>query len=161
MANYVSGLEDRSAAKTVMVDGIDRAPPLANFFARNGITPIVAPAGYRDGPDCEVAHCRKRSSSCRTISCRATNAVRRSTCSWCSTTRATGSQPSIRLADTALRGFSRETGVVRAIARGLGPQLLQPVNVDRVNIATPKQQAAILLFIIPMFGLLGSVDRHA
>ncbi len=68
-----------------------------------------------------------------------------------------GAQPSIRLADTALRGFARETGVVRAIARGISPQLLQPVNVERINMATPKQQAAFLLFIIPMFGLLGSV----
>ncbi len=51
----------------------------------------------------------------------------------------------------------RETGIVRAIARGVAPQLLQPVNVERINIATPKQQAAFLLFIIPMFGLLGSV----
>jgi sodium transport system permease protein len=155
MANYVSSIEDKSAAKTVMVDGIDRAPPLANFFARNGITPVVAPADYREAitrgtlqeavivvPTDFVSRYERG----QTIDVQLLFDDSR-----------TGSQPSIRLADTALRGFSRETGIVRAIARGLGPQVLQPINVDRVNIATPKQQAAILLFIIPMFGLLGSV----
>jgi sodium transport system permease protein len=68
-----------------------------------------------------------------------------------------GALPSVRLAETALRGFSREAGIVRAIERGVSPQLSQAVNVERVNTATPKQQAAFLLFLIPMFGLLGAV----
>ena len=155
MANYVSGLEEKSEARKVMVEGIERAPQLANYFARNGITPVAAPADFMqritDGklqeavivvPADFVAKYRRG----QTIDVQLVFDDSRN-----------GSQPSTRLAEAALRGFSRETGIVRAIARGLGPQLLLPVNVERVNIATPKQQAAFLLFIIPMFGLLGSV----
>jgi sodium transport system permease protein len=155
MANYVSGLEEKSAAKKIMVDGIEHAPQLANYFARNGITPVAAPAEYVDKitkgtlqeavivvPDNFVARFERG----QTIDVQLVFDDSR-----------TGSQPSTRLADTALKGFARETGIVRAIARGISPQLLQPVNVERVNIATPKQQAAFLLFLIPMFGLLGSV----
>ncbi len=155
MANYVSGLEARSAAKKVMVDGLDHAPQLANWFARNGITPIAAPRDYADRiadgtlqeavvvvpTDFEARFERGETVDVSLVFDDSRN----------------GAQPSIRLADNALKGFGRETGIVRAIARGLSPQLLQPVNVERIDIATPKQQAAFLLFIIPMFGLLGSV----
>ena len=48
MANYVGRLEERSAAKKVMVDGIERAPQLANWFARNGVTAIAPPSDYVD-----------------------------------------------------------------------------------------------------------------
>jgi sodium transport system permease protein len=155
MANYVSGLEEKSAAKQILVDGIDRAPQLANYFARNGITPVAAPDGYVDritkGTLQEAvvvvpADFTSRYERGQTIDVQLVFDDSRN-----------GSQPSSRLAETALRGFARETGIVRAIARGISPQLLQPINIERVNIATPKQQAAFLLFIIPMFGLLGSV----
>lgn len=155
MANYVAGLEEKSAAKKVFVDGLDRAPELANFFARNGITPVGAPDAYADQiangklqeavivvpKDFEARYRKGQTVDVRLVYDDSRN----------------GAQPSIRLADAALKGFARETGIVRAIARGLSPQLLQPVNVERVNSATPKQQAAFLLFLIPMFGLLGAV----
>jgi len=155
MANYVAGLEEKSAAKTVLVDGIEHAPPLANYFARNGITPKPAPPDYAADiakgslqeavivvPKDFVA----KYESAQTIDVQLLYDDSRN-----------GAQPSIRLADAALRGFSREAGIVRSIARGLSPQLLQAVNVERRNTATPKQQAAFLLFLIPMFGLLGAV----
>ncbi len=61
MANYVSRLEERSAAKKVMVDGIERAPQLANWFARNGIT-AVARAGRTTSTASATARCRRPSS---------------------------------------------------------------------------------------------------
>jgi sodium transport system permease protein len=155
MAHYVAGLEEKSAARKVWVDHLDRAPPLANYFARNGITPVAAPPDYErqitDGtlleavvvvPDDFVVRYERGETVPVTLMFDDSR---------------TGAQPSIRLAETALRGFSRETGVVRAIARGFSPQLLQAIDIERVDIATPKQQAAFLLFLIPMFGLLGAV----
>ena len=155
MANYVAGLEEKSAAKKVLVVGLEHAPQLANYFARNGITPVPAPHDYEksiaDGTLQEAVivvpdDFARRLAEARTIDVQLVFDDSRN-----------GAQPSIRLADAALKGFSRETGVVRAIERGLSPQLLQAVNVERVNNATPKQQAAFLLFLIPMFGLLGAV----
>jgi sodium transport system permease protein len=155
MANYIGSLEEKSEAKTMLIDGIDRAPALANFLARSGITAKAPPDDYRD----RIAHgtlqeavvaipkdFTERFERGETVDVELVFDDSR-----------TGSQPSIRFADNALRSFSSETGTVRAIARGLSPQLLRPVAVQRVNIATPKQQAAFLLFLIPMFGLLGSV----
>lgn len=155
MGRYVSGLEEKAAAKKVMVDGLDRAPPLANYFARNGINAVAPPVDYakeiergtlQEAVVVVPPQFMQRYERGETVDVKLVFDDSR-----------TGAQPSIRLADAALRGFSRETGIVRTIARGLSPQLLNAVNVDRVDIATPKQQAAFLLFLIPMFGLLGAV----
>jgi sodium transport system permease protein len=155
MANYVAGMEEKSAAKIVLVDGIEHAPQLANFFARNGITPKPAPPGYaadiakgtlQEAVVVVPKDFTEKYNSAQTVDVRLLFDDSRN-----------GSAPSLRLAETALRGFSREAGIVRAIERGISPQLLQAVNVERVNTATPKQQAAFLLFLIPMFGLLAAV----
>ena len=155
MANYVAGLEEKSAAKTVLVDGIEHAPQLANYLARNGITAKPAPANYaadiakgalQEAVVVVPADFAAKYASAQTVDVQLLFDDSRN-----------GAQPSIRLADAALKGFSRETGVVRLIDRGVSPQLLQAVNVERRNTATPKQQAAFLLFLIPMFGLLGAV----
>ncbi len=155
MANYVSGLEQKSAARKIMVDGIEHAPQLANYFARNGIAAVAQPVDYaaaiRDGSLQEAVvviprDFTERVERAETVDVQLVFDDSRN-----------GALASIRLADAVLTGWSRETGIVRAIARGIGPQLLRPLAVERVNAATPKQQAAFLLFLIPMFGLLGSV----
>jgi sodium transport system permease protein len=155
MSNYVSGLEEKRAAKEVLVDGIAYAPQLANFFARNGIKPVTAPQDYEEkitkGTLQEAVvivpkDFAERFERGQTIDVKLMFDDSR-----------TNALPSQRLADNVLRSFARETGLVRSIARGISPQLLQAINVERVNIATPKQQAAFLLFLIPMFGLLGAV----
>jgi sodium transport system permease protein len=155
MANYIGSMEDKSEARTMLIDGIERAPPLANFLARNAITAKAPPDDYRDriakGTLQEAvvaipADFEKKLARGDTVDVELVFDDSR-----------TGSQPSIRFAENTLRGFAGEIGTVRAIARGIAPQLLRPINVQRVNIATPKQQAAFLLFLIPMFGLLGSV----
>ncbi len=155
MGRYVAGIEEKAAARQVLVDGLDRAPPLANFLARNGITPQPPPPDYaariergtlQEAVVVVPERFMERYERGETIDVQLVFDDSR-----------TGAQPSIRLADSALRGFSRETGVLRVIARGLSPQLLNTINVERVDIATPKQQAAFLLFLIPMFGLLGAV----
>ena len=155
MANYVAGLEEKSAAKTMLVDGIEHAPQLANFFARNGINPKPAPQNYaadiakgtlQEAVVVVPKDFGEKYASAQTVDVQLLFDDSRN-----------GALPSVRLAETALRGFSREAGIVRAIERGVSPQLLQAVNVERVNTATPKQQAAFLLFLIPMFGLLGAV----
>ena len=155
MANYISGIEGKSAAKNIIVDGLSRSPQLASYLARNGITAEPAPVDYearirsgalQDAVVIVPPDFVERYASAETVEMRLMFDDSRS-----------GAQPSIRLADTALKSFSRETAILRALDRGVDPQLLRAVNVERINIATPKQQAAFLLFLIPMFGLLGAV----
>ena len=64
------------------------------------------------------------------------------------------SGPAIRQAERLLRAFNRETGMLRMVARGVSPDLVEPVKVDHVNTATPRQKGAFLLFLIPMFAIL-------
>ena len=66
----------------------------------------------------------------------------------------TESRPAIRQAERLLRAFNRETGMLRLIARGVSPDLIEPVKVEHVNTATPRQKGAFLLFLIPMFAIL-------
>ena len=44
--------------------------------------------------------------------------------------------------------------MLRLMARGVSTDLGSPVKVERVNLATPRQKGAFLLFLIPMFALL-------
>jgi len=66
----------------------------------------------------------------------------------------TESGPAIRQAERLLRAFNRETGTLRMVARGVSPDLAEPVKVERVNTATPRQKGALVLFLIPMFAIL-------
>ena len=155
MANYVAGIEQKNAARELLVDGLDRAPQLANWFARNSIKPKPAPEDYaakiakgtlQDAVIVVPKDFGDRFARGLTIDVPLLFDDSR-----------TASLTSIRLAENALRGFSREVGVLRALDRGLGPQLMQPINIERVNSATRKQQAASLLLLIPMFGMIGAL----
>jgi sodium transport system permease protein len=66
----------------------------------------------------------------------------------------TESGPATRQAERLLRAFNQETGTLRLVARGVSPDLVQPLKVEHVNTATPRQRGALLLFIIPMFAVL-------
>src|SRR6185437_2261587 len=64
------------------------------------------------------------------------------------------SEPATRQAQRLREAFNHETGMLRMIARGVSPDLADPVKVEHVNTATPRQKGAFLLFVIPMFALL-------
>ena len=155
MANYISGIEAKSAARIVVVDGLTRAPQLASYFARNAITPKPAPVGYAEQiksgalQDAVIVipdDFAERYARAETIGVQLIFDDSRS-----------GAQAAVRLAESALKSFARETAILRTLERGVDPQLLGAINVERINLATPTQQAAFLLFLIPMFGLIGAV----
>jgi sodium transport system permease protein len=155
MANFVSGLAERGTVRQVMVDGIGRAPELANFLQRNDFKVTTAPEDYvaeiKSGHLQEAvivvpADFSDRLAHGETIDIDLVFDESRN-----------DAQVSIRRAETLLHGFAKEVGVLRLIARGVAPDVLRVVNVERVNTATPKQQGAFLLFLIPMFGLVGAM----
>jgi len=155
MANFVSGLEERGTVRQVMVAGIGQAPELANFLERNDFKVTAAPEDYlaqiKSGHLQEAvivipANFSDRLAHGETIDVDLVFDESRN-----------DAQVSIRRAETLLRGFAKEVGVLRLIARGVAPDVLRVVNVERINTATPKQQGAFLLFLIPMFGLVGAM----
>ena len=151
VAHFVSGLEKKASELEVRIRGEENAPALVNFLRRNDVRIEKAPADYEakiragrldavivvpedfqehwlsgDGARLEIVYDDSRADS----------------------------GPATRQAERLLEAFDHETGMLRMIARGVSPDLADPVKVERVNTATPRQKGAFLLFLIPMFALL-------
>jgi sodium transport system permease protein len=151
VAQFISGLEEKSATLKVRIVGQQYAPELVNFLQRNDVEIETAPADYearvREGrldaviviPDdfderllagdnakVEIVYDDSRAE--------------------------TG--PAIRQAERLMRAFNRETGMLRMMARGVSPDLVEPLKVEHVSTATPRQKGAFILFLIPMFAIL-------
>lgn len=151
VVQFVSGLEEKAATLKVRISGQQNAPALVNFLQRNDVEIEAAPVDYEarikegqleavivvpkdfderylagDGAKVEIVYDDSR----------------------------TDSNPSIRQTERLLRAFNRETGMLRMVARGVSPDLTEPVKVEHVNTATPRQKGAFLLFLIPMFAIL-------
>jgi sodium transport system permease protein len=151
MAQFISGLEEKASVLKVRIAGQEHAPALVNFLQRNDVEIEAAPPDYekkiREGrldavivvPDdfderfiggdkakVEIVYDDSRAES----------------------------SPAIRQAERLLRGFNRESGTLRLVARGVSPDLVEPVKVEHVNTATPRQKGAFMLFLIPMFAIL-------
>jgi len=151
VAQFVSGLEEKAATLKVRMKGQQYAPALVNFFRRSDVEIEDAPADYEakikegrldavivvpddfeerylsgDGAKVDIVYDDSR----------------------------TDSGPAIRQAERLLRAFNKESGMLRMIARGVSPDLTEPVKVEHVNTATPRQKGAFLLFLIPMFAIL-------
>jgi len=151
VVHFVSGLEEKASVLHVRIHGAERAPALVNFLERNDVKIETAPDDYEE---------RVRSGKLDAVIVVPEDFQER----WLSGEGArmevvyddsrTDSGPATRQAERLLQAFNRETGMLRMIARGVSPDLANPVKVERVNTATPRQKGAFLLFLIPMFALL-------
>ncbi|MGZ5062696.1 MAG: ABC transporter permease [Usitatibacter sp.] len=151
VAQFISGLEEKSATLKVRIVGQQYAPELTNFLRRNDVEIEAAPADYQarvregrldavivvpddfeerflagDTPKVEIVYDDSRAES----------------------------GPAIRQAERLLRAFNHETGTLRMMARGVSPDLVEPLKVEHANTATPRQKGAFILFLIPMFAIL-------
>ena len=151
VASFVSGLEERASTLRVRLAGAEHAPALVNFLERADVEIEKAPEDYlarvKDGrleavvviaPDFHerwLAHEEARVELVYDDS-------------------RTEAGPATRQAERLLAAFNRETAFLRLIARGVSPSLNESTKVERVNTATPRQRGAVLLFLIPMFGIL-------
>ncbi|MGZ5040056.1 MAG: ABC transporter permease [Usitatibacter sp.] len=151
VAQFISGLEEKSATLKVRIVGQQYAPELTNFLRRNDVEIEAAQADYQarvregrldavivvpddfeerflagDAPKVEIVYDDSRAES----------------------------GPAIRQAERLLRAFNHETGTLRMMARGVSPDLVEPLKVEHANTATPRQKGAFILFLIPMFAIL-------
>jgi sodium transport system permease protein len=151
MAQFISGLEEKAATLKVRIVGEKYAPALVNFLQRNDVEIEVAPEDYekriRDGrmdavivvpDDFDQRYVAGDSAKVEIVY---------------DDSRAESS-PAIRQAERLLRAFNRESGTLRMVQRGVSPDLVEPVKVEHVNTATPRQKGAFMLFIIPLFAIL-------
>jgi sodium transport system permease protein len=151
IAQFISGLEEKGANLKVRISGQEHAPALVNFLQRNDVEIEAAPAEYearvREGrldavivvpADFDDRYLAGDTATVEIVY---------------DDSRAE-SGPAIRQAERLLGAFNRESGTLRMVARGVSPDLMEPVKVEHVNTATPRQKGAFLLFLIPMFAIL-------
>jgi sodium transport system permease protein len=151
IAQFISGLEEKSAILKVRIVGQQHAPELTNFLRRNDVEIENAPSDYeariREGRLDAVIVVPEDFDERFLAGDNATVEI------VYDDSRAE-SGPAIRQAERLLRAFNHETGTLRMMARGVSPDLFEPVKVERVNTATPRQKGAFILFLIPMFAIL-------
>lgn len=151
VAQFVSGLEQKASILKVRISGQENAPALVNFLQRSDVEIEDAPTDYearvKEGrldavivvpPDFDERYLAGSGAKVEIVY----------------DDSRTESGPAIRQAERLLRAFNRETGMLRMMARGVSPDLTEPVKVQHVNTATPRQKGAFLLFLIPMFAIL-------
>jgi sodium transport system permease protein len=150
-AHFISGLEEKATTLKVRIAGQENAPELVNFLQRNDVEIEAAPADYegrvKDG-GLDAVIVVPEDFDERFLAGDAAKVQ-----IFYDDSRA-DSSPAIRQAERLLRAFNRETAMLRMVARGVSPDLTEPLKVERVNTATPRQMGAFLLFLIPMFAIL-------
>jgi len=155
LSKFVASVEENVARREVFLAGGAAAPTLANFIQRAGGTVKEAPADFRElvrsgelqnavvvvPPDFEARLGRGESIRLDVVF----------------DDTSSRSQGPARATLGMLRAFSRELGSQRLLARGVGLQVLSPVDVEEINLAAGKSRGAQLLFLVPWLALLGAV----
>ena len=136
VAQFVSGLEEKAATLKVRMVGQQHAPSFVNFLQRNDVEIEEAPADYearvREGRLDAVIVVPED------FDARFTGGDAAKVEIVFDDSRAE-SGPAIRQAERLLRAFNRETGMLRMVARGVSPDLVEAVKVEHLNTATPRR----------------------
>jgi len=134
--------------------GQDHAPALVAFLERQQVTLTAAPADYEarirggeidvvlvidDKFESDVAE--GKAGTVRLVYDRSRDRA----------------QASIREAESLLRAYNRQWGSQRLLLRGVAPTVGNPLNVDAIDLATPQQSGAFLLFFLAYYGLFAAV----
>jgi sodium transport system permease protein len=134
--------------------GYERAPALTAFLERPQVTLIAAPSDYEAGIrggeidvvlviddrfEADVAE--GKAGTVRLVYDRSRDRA----------------QGSIREAEALLRAYNRQWGSQRLLLRGVAPTVGNPLNVESIDLATPQQSGAFLLFFLAYYGLFAAV----
>lgn len=152
VSQLVSGIEKRAEARLVVVQGMEHAPTLANYIARQTFTVTPAPADFerllRDSKladpvlvvpaDFEALLARGEVPVVELMSSAGNQRAQ------------TGSGRVLRL----LRGFNQEQATLRLAVRGISPAALEALQVEERDLANPATRAAQLATMVPFFVLM-------
>lgn len=155
ISNFISGIEEKAAAREVLMAAPERAPTLVNFLQRAGATVKPAPADYeaqvRSGtlqngvlvPPEDFEGQLARGEPVPVVLVFDDSHDR--------------AQPMVRTTAGLVNAFNREQGTLRLVARGVSPQLLAPLDLEEKNLAPSQARGAQLLFIVPWAALIVAV----
>ncbi len=152
--NMIASQGERARTLALPVGGAERAPALVAFLEREGVRimplPADAEARIRAGeldvamviePDYAAQVAEGRPASVRLIYDRSRDRAR----------------ASIDQAESLLRAYARQWGAQRLMLRGIVPDVGQPLEIVAVDLATPQQSGALILFLVAYYGLFAAV----
>lgn len=152
LSMLVADFEARAEARTLYAVGLDAAPTLANHIARQAWTAHPAPEGFEQAlvarqfehpvlvvpPDFEADLAAGIAPELLLLSSGANQ-------------RAEGSAGSVA---ALLQGFNQEQAGLRLALRGVAPQVLQAVRVQRRDLGGSRASAAQFMRLLPFFVLM-------
>jgi sodium transport system permease protein len=152
MSSLIGGLEKRAEARTIVAIGMEYAPTLANYIARQTFVVQEASADYEEAlrksrlgepvvvvpEDFEAALQRGETPIVEVVSS-------------ASNTRA---QAAVGAVLRLLRGFNQEQATLRLALRGVAPAVLEAVRVEERDLADAAARAAQMARIVPFFVLM-------
>ncbi len=134
--------------------GKERAPALVAFLERQQVTLTIAPDDYEakirggdvnvvlvvdDKYESDVAD--GKAGTIRLIYDRSRDRAR----------------AAILEVESLLHAYNRQWGSQRLLLRGVAPTVGNPLNIESVDLATPQQSGAIMLFFIAYYGLFAAI----
>jgi len=151
--NLIARQADRARELEVPAVNIAQAPALADFLRRNQVMPVDAPADYeaklRAGeldvvivvePDFASEVSAGRQGVVQVVADRSRDRAR----------------TPVAQVESLLRGYNRLWGGQRLLLRGVAPTVGDPLRIEEVDLATPQQSGALVLFLVAYYALLGS-----
>ncbi|MXY26193.1 MAG: ABC transporter permease [Acidobacteria bacterium] len=153
MFGALARLEGSERPLELPIAGQERAPNLVAWLEERGVIVVDPPsdpeAAVRNGDvDLVLIIDEDYGEHFRSVQPAAVRLVRDSS--------RTASGSSIGRTRNLLRQYSNQVAVLRLVARGVSPGVMQAVQVDELDLATPAQSAARLFAMIPMLLILGA-----
>jgi sodium transport system permease protein len=152
--SVISSQIDKVRELKLATVGKDRAPALVAFLERQQVTLTNAPADYEArirGGDVDVVLvvdeqfeadvAQGNAGTVRLVYDRSRDRA----------------QAAIRETEALLRAYNRQWGAQRLLLRGVAPTVGNPLNVEGLDLATPQQSGAFLLFFLAYYGLFAAV----
>lgn len=152
--NLIATQADRARELKLPAVGIEHAPALAAYLERQQVTISPAPLDYEAkirGGDLDVVLIVDENFAANVAE------GKQGTVRLVSDRSRDRAQAAIRQAENLLRAYNRQWGGQRLLLRGVAPFVGNPLNIEDIDVATPQQAGAIILFLVAFYGLLASV----
>jgi sodium transport system permease protein len=152
LSAFIASFEERAEKREVVVAGIEHAPSLANWFARQTYTVKKAPADYEEQlrrsklgdpvvvvpPGFEADMLRGEAPVLEIVSDSVNKQADNSTA---------------RIA-RLLQGFNRERATLNLAVRGISPELLENMQIEERDLASAQTRATQITGMLPFFVLM-------
>ncbi|MDB6002281.1 MAG: sodium transporter permease [Rhizobacter sp.] len=152
LSGLVAGLEEQAERREVLAVGLDAAPGLANFIARQGFVVKAAPPDYE-------ARLRSRSLSDAVVVVPPgfEAALQRGDVPRVEVVSDSGNRQAQAGAGRLMRlldGYGRERSVLSVALRGVSPRLMSPLQVQSRDLANAQSRAAQFTGMLPFFVIM-------